>query len=144
MNYTVKIETKPRLNSSTSADPIPDTSTITVTGNNSAKFARDMVEHNAAALKKIAGVQNGSLELIVCAAVKVDDLVIPSVRHFDSFTHDIITRLGVKGKRDQQGFITNRYRFVDRVEGLAIARAAGQVVQEVGGSDKELFSECMW
>lgn len=42
-----------------------------------------------------------------------------------------------------QGFVTSLGRYVDRVEGLRIARDAGQVVRSVSNSD-ELFSEMLF
>ena len=134
-----------RNNDSTTATPNPATVTLEITGTDAEAFAQDMMDCYAQRLAFKAGICNGTLEIIVCSAVKIDDLVIPSVRHYDQFVHDIAKRLGISEVRhDQQGFITNKYRFVDRVEGLALARAAGQVVREVGGSHSKLFSECMW
>ena len=43
----------------------------------------------------------------------------------------------------EQGFLTSDGRFVDRVEGLAIALAAGQVITK-HGNPNQLFSEDMW
>lgn len=42
-----------------------------------------------------------------------------------------------------QGFVTNTGRFVDRVEALAIAKAAGQVKRDIGRA-RILFSEDVW
>lgn len=42
-----------------------------------------------------------------------------------------------------QGFLTNKARFVDRKEGLRIAREAGQVAEKRGNQDF-LFSEDLW
>lgn len=43
----------------------------------------------------------------------------------------------------EQGFITNKARFVGRVEGLTIAAAAGQIIEKTGNPDK-LYSEDVW
>ena len=134
-----------RNNDSTTATPNPATVTLEITGTDAEAFAQDMLNTYTQRCKFKAGIHNGDLEIIVCAAVKIDDLIIPSVRHYDPFVHAIAHCLGISEVRhDQQGFITNKYRFVDRVEGLAVARAAGQVVREVGGSHTRLYSECMW
>ena len=42
-----------------------------------------------------------------------------------------------------QGFVTSTGRYVDRVEGLEIARAAGQIKQKCG-NERLLFSEDVW
>ncbi len=133
-----------RNNDSTTATPNPATVTLEITGTDAEAFAQDMMDCYAQRLAFKAGICNGTLEIIVCSAVKIDDLVIPSVRHFDQLTRDLLIEINIRPTHDQQGFLTNKYRFVDREEGLALARAAGQVVREVGGSHRELFSECMW
>ena len=42
-----------------------------------------------------------------------------------------------------QGFVTNKGRFVDRKEGWVIAEAAGQIKRTTGNKG-QLFSEDMW
>lgn len=42
-----------------------------------------------------------------------------------------------------QGFLTNRGRWVDRQEGVKIATAAGQIIKKTGPA-YELFSEDVW
>ena len=89
-------------------------------------------------------------ETIECAAIarpqpggmEVFSIVRP-FRH-----HDVIKLISAAGKgpvtgTDIQGFVTNTGRFVDRQEGCAIARAAGQIVVK-HGPDDTLFSEDMW
>lgn len=51
--------------------------------------------------------------------------------------------VGIDGE-DVQGFVTNTGRFVDRKEGLAIALAAGQVLDPNNIRAKQLFSEDLW
>lgn len=43
----------------------------------------------------------------------------------------------------EQGFVTSRGRFVDRIEGKKIAAAAGQLLERASTSSK-LFSEDVW
>ena len=66
----------------------------------------------------------------------------PPARH-----HHLIFLLAAEGHPPigprSQGFVTTRGRFVDRVEGLAIAEANGQVVKKHPSYDK-LYSEDMW
>lgn len=61
--------------------------------------------------------------------------------------HDVIKSMAASGlgpdAMHDQGFRTSTGRFVDRVEGLAIAKAAGQVVEK-HGNPNELYSEDMW
>lgn len=84
-------------------------------------------------------------EHIIRAAIRWKDrihhLPIPA-RH-----HDVIRRMASFGHGPQamtdQGFLTNEGRFVDRVEGLPIAKAAGQIKEKVGNPD-ELCSEDLW
>jgi hypothetical protein len=44
---------------------------------------------------------------------------------------------------ETQGFITSTGRFVDRIEGCKLARAADQIKHKTGPADM-LFSDCMW
>lgn len=95
-------------------------------------------------------------EYILCAAIKrkepikldsynyqtngnVDDIYSVEIgrRH-----NDILARFG-KSLLDthKQGFYTSYGRFVDREEGLLIAKKAGQVNEDL---DKELFSEDLY
>jgi len=107
------------------------------------------------------------VERVLCAAIYVDTgeadpprrsyaypktgLVFCGWRHSDCFTtlHAWSDRLKpeerVRIGEEQfaglhQGFLTSRGRFVDRVEGMAIARAAGQTDSEKSG----LFSEDLY
>lgn len=73
-------------------------------------------------------------------------VVVEGHRHADI----IRTVLNLLGKRTvqfgensvgqtEQGFITNTNRFVDRIEGMKIAREANQVISDT--TFKELYSE---
>ena len=86
-------------------------------------------------------------ELIVCAAAKNEaGEVICSIRHFDKLMNDQmdLSPNNWDNREIVQGFITNRNRFVDRVEGLAIATAQKQIKRMVGGGDKFLSSEMLY
>ena len=72
---------------------------------------------------------NADLEqIVVCSAIRFKNesdewIVIPSIRHFDKNTHLLLDALGhsVADKRVyEQGFLTNKYRYVDREEALII------------------------
>lgn len=85
-------------------------------------------------------------EKIATAAIMADDgtmVTLPRpARH-----HTIIHHMAAQGHGPigpaAQGFATDTGRFVDRVEGLAIARAAGQIVEKHPDFEK-LYSEDMW
>ena len=64
-------------------------------------------------------------------------------RHHDVFR--LMSSWGVdpSGPPDEQGFLTDTKRFVDRKEGLAIAKAAGQIIEKCGNPN-ELYSEDLW
>ncbi len=66
-------------------------------------------------------------EIIVAAAILHDGKVYTGKRHC-SIIQDIIRVTGVShvGGDSPQGFTTNTGRFVDRVEGLAIAKTNNQ------------------
>lgn len=86
-------------------------------------------------------------EEIACVAIKYPDigtLALPApARHH----HVMWTRLFVDGKKTggeaTQGFLTTHGRFVDRAEGLRIAKANDQIVVK-HGNPNELYSEDMW
>jgi len=84
-------------------------------------------------------------ERIAAAAIRHEGTVRsvpPPGRH-----HHVIKMMAALGftARDvhDQGFTTDRGRFVDRKEGFLIAKAAGQILRKTGPADK-LFSEDLW
>lgn len=84
-------------------------------------------------------------ERIVCAAnrKRFTGEIVLGIRHWDSFMHHLDT----EGDPVDQGFITNKGRFLDRQEAWKIAEAAGQIIRRVGGDDIDggtLFSECLY
>lgn len=85
-------------------------------------------------------------ECIVAAAVKYGDVVafVPKPGRHHTVTYAVYNELGARtGGNREQGFVTNFGRFVDREEGLAIARASSQIKQKHGNQNL-LFSEDMW
>lgn len=65
--------------------------------------------------------------------------------------HDLIrvcTDWGAGAQSEfEQGFITDQYRYVDRIEARKIAEQAGQVITRANGTDYKgsfLFSEDVW
>lgn len=88
-------------------------------------------------------------EYIVSAALSIDDFIVTKpapARH-----HHLIQCAFTWGGRElttwaraKQGFLTNRGRFVDRVEGMTIARNAKQYGRGNTYTGEELFSEDLW
>lgn len=100
-------------------------------------------------------------EMIVCSAVKgkvnnIEYIVLGS-RHYDKVMHCQIdalvqahSTLGGKFKEIEQGFYTNRERFVSRKEAMEIAIARKQIKRLVGSqhvsdlAEQELYSENLY
>lgn len=61
--------------------------------------------------------------------------------------HDVIREMAKRGFGPEcmhnQGFVTDKGHFVDRIEGLEIAKSADQIVTKTY-PDWMLFSEDMW
>lgn len=86
-------------------------------------------------------------ERIVHAAIRYDMANyyahIPGARHGDLIRMLASVGLGDAAKLGEQGFVTDSCnRFVDRVEALAIARSANQLIAPTDRD--ELFSEDVW
>lgn len=87
-------------------------------------------------------------EEIACAAIRYDDIGVLALPAPARHHHVIWARLFIDGQsshppKANQGFLTTEGRFVDRVEGLALATAAGQI-EKKEGNPHELYSEDMW
>lgn len=97
-------------------------------------------------------------EKILCSAIKIEgvsevyDSVYLGLRHGDCFGLIARTRnllgdgddMRIKCKQNAtQGFLTTKNRFVDRVEGMKIAKENNQIIREYGSGD-ELYSECLY
>jgi hypothetical protein len=128
----------------TSTEPNKYVATITITGSNAGKARDLMLKSFNTRLRR----EKEYDEVIVCSAILVGDLIIPSVRHSDPLTHAMVERLGLLRSNEvmeaEQGFVTSKYRFVTREEAWIIAEAADQIVRRVGGDGKRLYSENLW
>ena len=89
---------------------------------------------------------------IVAAATKVGDVILVGVRHGDPFMSQQIDKIWgsteafIKYRKEHgevQGFIDNAYRFVDRQEGLEIAKKQRQI-RKKHGLESELYSEDLY
>ncbi len=124
----------------TSAEPPVIHTELLIKGENTSQVADAMIELYAARRRAEA-----HCEVIVCAALRTEEgHIVPSVRHFDSITHNLAKHLDFKLTTAEQGFITSKYRFVTREEALEIAKENQQIVNHVGGSDIRLYSECLY
>lgn len=92
-------------------------------------------------------------ELVVCAAVigfiGLDKLEVIGLRHYDPFMRLQIKMLEENTKykfnEAEQGFITNKGRFVSRQEALKIAQANNQMRRYSSGKNPNmLFSEDLY
>lgn len=90
-------------------------------------------------------------ERIVCAANKsnVTGEVILGIRHWDEFMQQHRNTLPNRGRNAdwEQGFITNKRRWVDRQEAWGIAHAQGQIARRCGGDESNggtLYSENLY
>lgn len=94
-------------------------------------------------------------ERIVCAAVRIrfsnhretKEINIPMVRHYSPDCHPILNAFEALYDESEeicQGFMTNKGRFVNRVQALEIAKRQNQIINDIGYEPRELFSEMMW
>jgi hypothetical protein len=88
-------------------------------------------------------------ELVVCAAIRntVTGEVVAGVRHFDPVMRERMKADGegkrIEWNRSEQGFLTNRFRFVNRKEAWEIAEREGQIRRQVS-SYGTLYSENLY
>lgn len=88
-------------------------------------------------------------ELIVCAANRDPDtlVVYPCVRHGCDIFWGLIDSQFPKGKdcvHFEQGFLTNKYRFVDRLEAYQIAKDNNQIKRLCPTGSNRLYSEMLY
>ena len=87
-------------------------------------------------------------QIIVGAAVKLNDTMICGARHFDKVMNAQIARLPLKLKWSlaEQGFINQFGEFIARDKAMDIVKKNGQPfdIERNGGSDKELYSEGLY
>ena len=85
-------------------------------------------------------------ERIVGAAIRCEGMAFslePPARHGDVMQYLVKLNLPDYCHGDQ-GFVTDRGRFVDRAEAKRIAKAAGQIIRDTSGGSDELYSEDVW
>lgn len=90
--------------------------------------------------------------IIVCAAIRKGDIIIPGPRHFDGTMIALIKQFNETNQTNEisfwdaeQGFIDQFGRFYDRKDALEVARRASQVINYSRNiSQDELFSEGLY
>jgi len=88
-------------------------------------------------------------QVVVCAANKYGDLIVPSARHHDKVMNNLIIALGkekCEPTRDCQGFIDQFGDFLTREEAMIVAKNAGQKInwRGCGNSVTILYSEGLY
>lgn len=83
-------------------------------------------------------------ERLVSAAIQKDNVIIMGVRHFDQIMQTQLDISGLDRKGWQQGFVTNRLRFVSRDEAWLIAQTNDQICWGKDRPPGKLFSEDLY
>lgn len=85
------------------------------------------------------------MSYIVAAAIQMPDGVhsVPRPGRHNHIIHQLIKAGYPKPIRGTQGFLTSTGVFVNRIEAMRIARAAGQLIPREGRTHK-LYSEDLW
>ena len=88
------------------------------------------------------------METIKHAAIRtIDEHIITGKDHGSCI--QLAAKLGLatvgegRIKQDMQGFVTDKYRFIDRKEALALGLKNGQIDKRMARND-EAFSEMLW
>jgi len=81
-------------------------------------------------------------QVVVCAAIKVGEIVFCGARHCDRVMREQAHAAGTTLKSPHQGFIDQFGDFLTRERALEIAKANGQVDKTY--SARELFSEDLY
>jgi hypothetical protein len=88
-------------------------------------------------------------EHIVCSANRCGKYLLLGLRHWDVFMRETYEQLECEISRGdfEQGFLTNKGRFVNRLSAWRIAELEGQIVKRVGGDESgggTLYSENLY
>ena len=85
-------------------------------------------------------------QIVVCAANKFDNVILCGSRHWDKIMRSQANALGIRGGREEQGFINQFGDFLTREEAMSIVKVNKQPfdIERNGGQDKELYSEGLY
>jgi len=88
---------------------------------------------------------NGTPRRVVCAANRFPcGLVITGARHWDDIMCAVADRLGIKGGKEEQGFIDQWQNFITREDAVTIVLTHKQQLREVPLEGDFLFSEHLY
>jgi hypothetical protein len=84
--------------------------------------------------------------VVVCAANKFGDLIVPGARHFDGIMNALLDALGdsVESRGHDQGFIDQYGFFINRKDALHIVLTNRQPLREGVPLLDELYSENLY
>lgn len=90
--------------------------------------------------------------VVVCAANRYGDIIIPAPRHWDTPMRNLVfllseaTKTIIDNTPEEQGFIDQKGNFMAREEALVLAKANGQYgkYREPADHPYELFSEDLY
>jgi len=85
-------------------------------------------------------------QVVVCAAIRIDNLIIAGARHFDKVMRSQLNHMdGVNASCGEQGFIDQFGDFLTREEAMEIVKKNGQPFNiERNRGDTYLFSEGLY
>ena len=86
-------------------------------------------------------------ELVVCAACRAvsngKEHIVLGVRHFDRLMSETIETMGINDLDFEEGFITNKGRYITRQEAMQLAIANNQI-RRIVSDDIQLYSENLY
>lgn len=86
-------------------------------------------------------------QIIVCSAIRQNDLIVCGARHFDKVMNNVAKLLDSSFKANgwEQGFIDQFGVFLDRFEALEVCKMSGQSIDfDRNGKFDRLFSEGLY
>jgi hypothetical protein len=84
---------------------------------------------------------------VVCAAIKLGDVIVTGPRHYDTIMCNTIKQMDMLSHwtdNAEQGFVDQRGNFLTREEAWIIAEKVGQIIRRVGGDGVRLYSENLY
>lgn len=86
-------------------------------------------------------------ELVVCAACRAvsngREHIVLGVRHFDRLMTEAVEKMGISDLDFEEGFITNKGRYITRQEAMQLAVSNNQIRRTVS-DDTQLYSENLY
>ena len=110
------------------------------------EFAKKLIDEDLAvsmSMGRRLWFQLEPKDKIVNAAMMHEGKMWTGRRHYE-IIRDIVEGTGVSRAKGEQGFVTDKGKFVNRSEALKIAISSGQVEEGKTINRKHLFSEDLW